>query len=150
MLGLATGQSLNLSFAIIGLGLMLWATYRRPEPAGLAVSDEVPPAGLLWRRLVFGAILLFSLTLPSDWTQDVPARYGKRHPGLRYSAIYTPSGARPPAAIHRFHEASVWRAHCVGPASAVANVTVTTTSPDSPTVTGSCLVPRDSCQTSRM
>jgi hypothetical protein len=31
---------------------------------------------------------LISLTLPSDWTQDIPARYGKRHSGMEYSWIY--------------------------------------------------------------
>ncbi len=36
--------------------------------------------GLLrWQRLFFARVLLFSLTLPSDWIQDVPARYESRH-----------------------------------------------------------------------
>jgi phosphatidylglycerol:prolipoprotein diacylglycerol transferase len=33
---------------------------------------------------------LKNLTIPSNWTQDVPARYGTRHPGMRHSAIYPP------------------------------------------------------------
>jgi phosphatidylglycerol:prolipoprotein diacylglycerol transferase len=98
LLGLTTGQSLNLSFAALGLGLMVWAARGRTGPVTSAASDDVPtPAGgLLWRRLVFAAILLFSLTLPSDWTQDVPVRYGKRHPGLRHSTIYPALEMTPP------------------------------------------------------
>ena len=41
-----------------------------------------------WRHMLFVVLLLFSLVIPSDWTQDVPARYGSRHPGLRHSVIY--------------------------------------------------------------
>jgi len=37
---------------------------------------------------VSGVHLLFSLTMPSDWTQDIPARYGKRHAGLQHSLLY--------------------------------------------------------------
>lgn len=44
--------------------------------------------GIGWRRSLLVSLLLFSLIIPSDWTQDVPARYGKRHAGLDYSAIY--------------------------------------------------------------
>jgi hypothetical protein len=33
-------------------------------------------------------LLLFPLIIPSDWTQDVPARYGERHPGMEHSRIY--------------------------------------------------------------
>ena len=43
----------------------------------------------LWlKRIAFVSLLLFSLTLPSDWTQDIPARYGKRHAGMHYSRLY--------------------------------------------------------------
>ena len=35
------------------------------------------------------AVLLFIPTLiPSDWTQDVPKRYGDRHPGMTHSRIH--------------------------------------------------------------
>jgi phosphatidylglycerol:prolipoprotein diacylglycerol transferase len=44
--------------------------------------------GMWWQRALFAAILLFCLTIPGNWTQDVPDRYGKRHPGLRHSWIY--------------------------------------------------------------
>ena len=35
-------------------------------------------------------VLATCLTIPSNWTQDVPARYGKRHPGLEHSRLYPP------------------------------------------------------------
>jgi hypothetical protein len=28
------------------------------------------------------------MVIPSDWTQDIPARYGKRHDGMAHSALY--------------------------------------------------------------
>ena len=48
------------------------------------------------------ALLAFSLVQPSDWTQDVPARCGKRHEGLTNSAMYPridSSPQQPPAEI---------------------------------------------------
>jgi hypothetical protein len=41
-----------------------------------------------WQPLAFAALWSFCLLIPSNWTQDVPARYGKRHPGLTYSWLY--------------------------------------------------------------
>jgi phosphatidylglycerol:prolipoprotein diacylglycerol transferase len=94
LLGLATGQVLNIVFSLIGLCLIFAPLLKRrgkagthPEPS--AKSDEdLADVGVRLRQVVFAALLLFSLVIPSDWTQDVPARYGKRHPGLEYSAIY--------------------------------------------------------------
>ncbi len=39
----------------------------------------------------------FCLTIPSNWTQDVPARYGGRHPGLGHSWLYPKLDTAPPA-----------------------------------------------------
>ena len=92
-LGIATGQALNIGVSVIGLLLLIRCLRRSGEaedassPVDHAVEAE-GPRGLWWRRLVFGALLLFSLTIPSDWTQDVPARYARRHPGLEHSTIY--------------------------------------------------------------
>jgi len=88
-LGLATGQALNLGVSAIGLALIV-RCLRRGRSASVTdgLVDAEVPAGLLWRRVVFAALLLFCLTIPSDWTQDVPARYGRRHPGLQHSALY--------------------------------------------------------------
>jgi phosphatidylglycerol:prolipoprotein diacylglycerol transferase len=84
LLGLATGQVLNIALSVIGLALLLVRVRRadwRAEPA----SRPSP-----WQRVVLAALLLFPLIIPSDWTQDVPARYGKRHAGLVHSAMYPP------------------------------------------------------------
>jgi phosphatidylglycerol:prolipoprotein diacylglycerol transferase len=86
LLGLATGQSLNIAMALIGLFLMWWLRGRgTPRTAGAEVADAAPA---LLQRVAFALILIFCLTMPSDWTQDVPRRYSKRHPGLHYSALY--------------------------------------------------------------
>ncbi len=101
LLGLATGQVLNLLMAVLGLGLILLPYgQRRASPAATAPRavtprDAMRPGGLAWRRLAFAAVLLFSLVMPSDWTQDVPARYGHRHAGLGYSAMYPRLAASP-------------------------------------------------------
>jgi hypothetical protein len=46
--------------------------------------------GLWLKRVAYALLLAFCLVIPSDWTQDVPERYSKRHPGLRHSALYPP------------------------------------------------------------
>jgi len=83
LLGLATGQVLNIALSIIGLALLL-VPLRAPSPVG--AHGVRPPT--LWQPIVLAALLLFPLIIPSDWTQDVPARYGKRHAGLVHSAMY--------------------------------------------------------------
>lgn len=95
LLGLATGQALNILLSLIGLFLLIWSLWRGARVGASVRAENVVAAGgrtggdaVLWQRLVFGALVMFSLTLPSDWTQDIPARYSKRHPGLHYSALY--------------------------------------------------------------
>jgi phosphatidylglycerol:prolipoprotein diacylglycerol transferase len=91
LLGVATGQAFNLFMSALGACLFV-AFRRRARTAEAAFPSPLArpsPAWLLWsKRFGFALVLAFSLTLPSDWTQDIPARYGKRHPGLRYSIIY--------------------------------------------------------------
>ena len=94
LFGLATGQVLNMVMSGMGLGLMLFSLVKRPR-AGLI---EVPSLAALsqydssvcprWLRSAFILLLLGSMTMPSDSTQDVPARYGLRHSGLHYSFLY--------------------------------------------------------------
>jgi hypothetical protein len=48
----------------------------------------MPTGGVAWRQALFAALLVLVLVIPSDWTQDIPDRYGKRHPGLRHSTLY--------------------------------------------------------------
>ncbi|MHC4697559.1 MAG: prolipoprotein diacylglyceryl transferase [Planctomycetota bacterium] len=92
-LGLGTGQMINISMSILGLALLIWFD-RRKHPsmqtaaAVTAQTDSAVRMTLWVQRVLFGFLLLFSLTMPSDWTQDIPERYKSRHPGLRYSFLY--------------------------------------------------------------
>lgn len=95
LLGLATGQVLNLAMACTGLLLLVAAclrgrrapTHNRGDsaPEGPPIIDSSP---YRWQPVAFALLLASCLVIPSDWTQDVPARYGKRHAGLAYSALY--------------------------------------------------------------
>jgi phosphatidylglycerol:prolipoprotein diacylglycerol transferase len=86
-LALGTGQTLNIAMAALGAGLLVRSYLkRRPPFSAPAVGREVPAS---WtQRVLFAAVLLFSLMIPSNWTQDVPGRYGGRHPGLHHSTLY--------------------------------------------------------------
>ena len=100
-LALGTGQTLNLVMVALGAVLLLRSRWRRlgrlaPRPAWRRPRPQrvaKPPS--LAQRIAFAAVLLFSLAIPSNWTQDVPARYGARHPGLVHSAIYPPLDTAP-------------------------------------------------------
>jgi phosphatidylglycerol:prolipoprotein diacylglycerol transferase len=89
MLGLPAGQWFNLCMAVGGLALALWCRWRgeRSAAAPEAARPAEEPVGW-WRRAALAALLAVPLVIPSDWTQDVPARYGKRHEGLEYSLLY--------------------------------------------------------------
>ena len=95
LLGLPPGQWFNLSMALLGLALIVRCSRtgrprRRtgaPCPARRLPATPCPS----WaKRLCYVLLLAFCLVIPSDWTQDVPARYGKRHPGLQHSRWYPP------------------------------------------------------------
>lgn len=120
---LGTGQTLNIVMTLIGAALLYRSRQRRlgrlaggaddalttatstATPAATPRRHDDGPRLLLGRRAALIALLLFCLVIPSNWTQDIPARYGKRHAGLRHSALYpridrTPSHtASPPSAI---------------------------------------------------
>jgi phosphatidylglycerol:prolipoprotein diacylglycerol transferase len=103
-LALGTGQTLNIVMTLLGAGLLWRSRQRRlgrlaPRPplapaSSAARQDGAVPFGL---RLLLAAVLVFCLTIPSNWTQDIPARYGKRHPGLVHSRLYPPLSTAPPA-----------------------------------------------------
>jgi phosphatidylglycerol---prolipoprotein diacylglyceryl transferase len=102
-LALGTGQTLNIVMALLGLALLYRSRLRRLGrlPSGAtswSASKRTHEGGeSLWgRRLALGAVLLFCLTIPSNWTQDVVARYGKRHPGMTHSAVYPRLDTAPP------------------------------------------------------
>ena len=93
-LAFGTGQTLNLIMASLGVVLLIRSRMRRlgllkPLPAraasDLASLDGAPSLGL---RFAFALLLFFCLTIPSNWTQDVPAHYASRHSGLRHSWLY--------------------------------------------------------------
>lgn len=87
-LALGTGQTLNLLMMLIGVVLLYRSRLRRlgrlhrrqaaPQPSPSS-RDESPTVA---QRVVFAGLCLFCLTIPSNWTQDVPARYAARHPGM--------------------------------------------------------------------
>jgi phosphatidylglycerol:prolipoprotein diacylglycerol transferase len=83
LLGVATGQWLNVATAALGAGILLalrGSVLRAGAVSGREVSHASGPCGLVGRRLAFVLLVIFPLVIPSDWTQDVPERYGKRHP----------------------------------------------------------------------
>ncbi len=99
-LALGTGQTLNIAMALLGIVLLYRSRQRRlgrlaprATPAR-AAADRRESWG---QRLAFAGVLLFSLAIPSNWTQDVPARYGARHPGLTHSWLYPAIDTRAPA-----------------------------------------------------
>lgn len=86
--GLGTGQVINLVMAAAGVALLV-RFYRRRRPRS-APGRPTSEATSWSRRVLLALLLVFCLVIPSDWTQDVPARYGERHPGLRHSVLYPP------------------------------------------------------------
>jgi phosphatidylglycerol:prolipoprotein diacylglycerol transferase len=90
-LALGTGQTLNILMAALGAALLYRSRLRRLGRLGARPVRPAPPADVppSWAaRLALAALLVACLTIPSNWTQDVPARYGARHPGLTHSRIY--------------------------------------------------------------
>ena len=105
-LALGTGQTLNIVMAVVGAGALYRSRLRRlgrlkgTSGWGLGAGpfterpEDAPP--LLAQRLAFAGLLAFCLTIPSNWTQDIPARYGARHPGLEHSWLYPKIDTAPP------------------------------------------------------
>lgn len=91
-LALGTGQTLNVVMAVLGMALLYRSHLRRRGRLGsrLRVTSElaIDEAPELSQRLAFAGLLALCMTIPSNWTQDIPARYGSRHPGIEYSWIY--------------------------------------------------------------
>ena len=93
-LALGTGQTLNIIMTLVGVLLLARSRRRRkshlsaPHDSGRAPDAvaDAPPS--LMQSLTLAGLLVFCLTIPGNWTQDVPARYGKRHRGLAYSPLY--------------------------------------------------------------
>lgn len=90
--GFPPGQEFNILMTVLGSCLLFWFYRKRKDTSITSTVSDMPPAELerlIWfKRFVFASLLMLPIVIPSDWTQDVPARYGKRHPGLSYSVIY--------------------------------------------------------------
>lgn len=102
-LEIGTGQTLNIVMSILGAVFVVRSNLRRKRlrtagvvaPAAPAPAPPVPAPSWL-QRAALCILLLFCLTIPSNWTQDIPVRYGKRHPGMRHSFLYPPLHTAPP------------------------------------------------------
>jgi phosphatidylglycerol:prolipoprotein diacylglycerol transferase len=102
-LALGTGQTLNIVMALAGVVLVAKSEWRwRRERRGRVIEDDRTrdsgASHLALKRAAFAMMVVFSLVIPGNWTQDVPARYGKRHPGLRHSRLYPAIQTAPPRA----------------------------------------------------
>jgi phosphatidylglycerol---prolipoprotein diacylglyceryl transferase len=95
LFGLPTGQTFNIVMTIVGAILLTRSWMRTPADEARPPACAVWPrsSGIGWRRVAFAVVLTLALTIPSDATRDVPAAYGKRHPGLTHSAMYPPIAA---------------------------------------------------------
>lgn len=89
LFGFPPGQEFNLFMTICGISMLIFF-YRRKHSVK---KEDIPKAvegkkGLWSRRVLFLIIVMLPILIPSDWTQDVPERYGKRHPGMVHSCLY--------------------------------------------------------------
>jgi len=95
LFGLPPGQEFNIGMSIVGMILIIWAAKRdssgvepitRPASANGLNLDAGRAMGA--RHVILLVLLVLPLFIPSDWTQDVPVRYGKRHEGMVHSQTY--------------------------------------------------------------
>lgn len=81
-LGIGTGQYFNLFMALLGLGLLVWrsraSSRGRVSDTGYQTNQVAGLVRLNVKRIVFGVLLVFSLTIPSSWTQGVLQEYRER------------------------------------------------------------------------
>ena len=93
--GFPPGQEFNILMTVLGIVMLFWF-YRKAQhgeddaiPSVSKGPQRIESSRLLnLKRVVFIILLLFPTIIPSDWTQDIPKRYGKRHDGLNYSILY--------------------------------------------------------------
>lgn len=103
-LAIGTGQTLNILMTLLGIVLLVRSHRRRCRtPANPSASlDEsvVERSPAMRQRFAFAVLLVFCLTIPSNWTQDIAARYSKRHQGLEHSWMYPVIDTAPRIASH--------------------------------------------------
>jgi phosphatidylglycerol:prolipoprotein diacylglycerol transferase len=102
-LWLPAGQSFNVIMLLAGGALLVknvyWPALATPLPRqGAGVEPFTQEWPHLSARIAFAALVVLALTIPSDATRDVPARYTHRHEGLTYSRLYPRIGLEPQAA----------------------------------------------------
>ncbi len=93
--GLPPGQEFNIGMVLLGIALILWSLNRQ-HPRVKPLSENAVLNGLnidirkatRTRRFIPRALLIIPVIIPSDWTQDVSSRYGKRHEGMSASDWY--------------------------------------------------------------
>jgi len=93
--GFPPGQEFNILMTLVGAGLLFWF-YRKAgngpaedKASALPGDPVVTQRDSTWgKKIVFIFLLALPTVIPSDWTQDAPSRYGKRHPGMTHSAMY--------------------------------------------------------------
>lgn len=106
VLGIGTGQYFNLLMAVVGLSLMMWFGETRqgstvaeseagehqeplrPDKGSARPGQRGFRSGLWSRRVLFIALLLFPLVIPTDWTQGNAkqtdaVRYGLETGGVK-------------------------------------------------------------------
>jgi phosphatidylglycerol:prolipoprotein diacylglycerol transferase len=92
--GFPPGQEFNILMTVAGVGLLIWFWRRGRTRREESLQEQIAahpayPKRTIWvMRIVFVLLLLFPLVIPSDWTQDVPGRYGHRHEGIEHSVLY--------------------------------------------------------------
>jgi phosphatidylglycerol:prolipoprotein diacylglycerol transferase len=91
LFGFPPGQEFNLVMSILGLLLLVWAYKFQSGKRTLGPMEsllETSREASLLQRISLAALVAVPLIIPSDWTQDVPERYGTRHEGMQHSALY--------------------------------------------------------------
>lgn len=91
LFGLPPGQEFNILMSIVGLTLIVRAYKTQGRERAAFPTEGMPrrTREASWLQRVSLAVLVtIPLIIPSDWTQDVPERYGARHEGMKHSDLY--------------------------------------------------------------
>ena len=95
LFGIPPGQEFNVGMSVAGILLIIWSI-KKQQPKVKPLADQTVMNGLnigirkasRTRRIILWALLILPMIIPSDWTQDVNARYGSRHECMITSELY--------------------------------------------------------------
>ncbi|NNK94431.1 MAG: prolipoprotein diacylglyceryl transferase [Desulfobacterales bacterium] len=94
-MGFPPGQEFNVLMTFVGLFLLFYFhRFKKNKPIRNHFrqsfeNSTVKHGRIIWiKRIALTLLLVLPTIIPSDWTQDVPARYTSRHADISYSAIY--------------------------------------------------------------